>query len=103
MGRRLKHDYDDGYLMLAYWVVSHNTLPRIKQALVDDNWLRVRVREDCLNLDLAGPFLDAIIQDLTAEEKLWLRARLKVLGDDLFAHLDKKRLRDNIAKIIHNP
>lgn len=103
MGKRLKQDYDDGYLMLAYWIVSHNTLPRVKQALHDNNWLRMRVREECVGLDLAGPFLDAIYQDLNGDQKLWLRARLKTLGDDLYTLLDIGRLRDEITKIIEKP
>lgn len=94
--------YNDAYLMLAYYIVSHNTLPRVRQSLHDNNWLRARLREDCVALDLAGPFLDAICQDLNANQKLFLRARLKELADDLFQLLDVERLRAEIMKIIDN-
>lgn len=96
-------DYDDGYLMLAYYIVSHNLAVHVRAALSDDTWLRARVREDCLNLDLAGPFVDAIVQDLSPDDRLWLRGRLRELGDDLYSLLDKKRLRENISKIAQLP
>lgn len=102
MGKRLKQEYDDGYLMLAYYIVSHNTLPRVRQALHDNNWLRARLREDCVALDLSGPFLDAICQELSADQKLFLRARLKALGDDIFQLMDIERLRREITRIIDN-
>lgn len=95
--------YDDGYLMLAYYIVSHNLPVHIKSALEDDSWLRSRVREDCLNLDLAGPFIDTIVQDLSPDDRLWLRGRLRALGDDLYSRLDKERLRENISKIAQLP
>lgn len=102
MSKRVFQDYDDGYLMLAYYIASHYQMPHIRQALSGDDWLRARVREDCSALDLAGPFVDAIVQDFDADERAWLRGRLKELGDELFVRLDKARLRRNIREIIEN-
>lgn len=99
----MKEAYDDGYLMLAYYIISHHLPVHVQSALTDDSWLRSRVREDCLNLDLAGPFIDTIVQHLGAEDRLWLRRRLRALGDDLFSKLDKERLRENISKIAKLP
>lgn len=92
--------YDDPYLMLAYHIVSHHSLPEIRRAITDDNWLRTQVQKDCVELDLAGPYLDTIMQDLDEHNRLWLRARLKELGAAMFTQLDLKRLRANIFRII---
>lgn len=92
--------YDDPYLMLAYYIVTHYSLPYIKRAIEDDEWLRDRVCEDCIGLDLAGPFLDTIMEDLDNHNRLWLRGRLKELGEQLFTRLDTKRLRKRILQIV---
>lgn len=102
MGKRVFQIYDDGYLMLAYYIASHYNMPHINQALSGDDWLRARVRDDCVKLDLAGPFIDAIVQDFDADERAWLRGRLKELGDEIFSRMDKKRLRQNIREVIEN-
>lgn len=92
--------YDDPYLMLAYYIVSHYPPRIIKRAIYEDEWLLARVQEDCINLDLAGPFLDAIVQDLDEHKRLWLRKHLKVLGEALYTQLDITQLRKRILQII---
>lgn len=92
--------YDDQYLMLALYIVTHYSTAYIKRAITDDEWLRDRVCEDCMNLDLAGPFLDTIMQDIDNHKRLWLRGRLKELGAELYTQLDVKRLRKRILQIV---
>lgn len=92
--------YDDPYLMLAYYIVTHYGLPDIKRALTEDAWLEARVCEDCIGLDLAGPFLDAIMEYVDQHKRLWLRERLKALGKEMFTQLDLKRLRRNIIRLV---
>lgn len=92
--------WDDQYLMLAYYIVSHYSLPEIRRALTDDEWVRTQVQKDCMLLDLCGPWVDAIVQDLDDHKRLWLRGRMKELGAELFTQLDLKRLRRNIFRII---
>lgn len=100
MGRRLDKELDDGYMFLAYWIVSHNGIPAIKQALYGDDWLQSQVCKDCKGFDLSGPFVDAILQDLNAEGRAWVRERLREFGEGLFKYLDKPRLRQNIREIL---
>lgn len=92
--------YDDPYLMLALYIVTHYSKTYIKRAIEDDQWLRDRVCEDCMGLDLAGPFLDTIMEDIDSHKRLWLRARLRELGEELFTQLDVKRLRKRILQIV---
>lgn len=92
--------YDDPYLRLALFIISHYPEHQIKRAIEDDEWLKARIREDCVDLDLAGPFVDAIVQDLDTHKRLWLRARLKELGDAFYTQLDVKRLRKKIIQLI---
>lgn len=92
--------YDDPYLRLALYIISHYPTQQIRRAVEDDEWLRARVREDCMELDLAGPFLDTIMQDIDIHNRLWLRARLKELGDAMYTQLDVKRLRKKIIQLI---
>lgn len=99
IGARIK-DYDDPYLMLAYYIVSHHSIVEIRRALTDNDWLKSQVQKDCMLLDLAGPYLDTIVQELDEHNRLWLRARLKELGAAMFTQLDVKRLRANIFRII---
>lgn len=94
---------DDAYLMLAYYIVGHYNEKQIRQAIYDDDWLKARVQEDCMNLDLCGPFLDTIMQDVDEHNRLWLRAHLKKLGSELFTKLDLKKLRKRILQIIASP
>lgn len=93
-------DYDDPYIMLAYYIISHHSVIEIRRALTDDDWLRTQVQKDCIALDMAGPYLDAIMQELDEHNRLWFRARMKELGAEMFTQLDLKRLRGNIFKII---
>lgn len=92
--------YDDPYLMLALYIVTHYSLPYIKRAIYEDDWLRDRVCEDCVNLDLAGPFLDTIMQEVDEHDRLWLRRHLQELGRQMFTKLDLKRLRKRILQIL---
>lgn len=92
--------WDDPYLMLAYYIVSHYPVKTIWRALEDDNWLKMRVQEDCMDLDLKGPFLDAIMQGVDEHNRLWLRGKLKELGAELFSKLDVKLLRQRILQIV---
>lgn len=92
--------YDDPYLMLAYYIVSHYPIKTIRQAIYDDDWIKARVQEDCMNLDLCGPFLDTIMQYIDEHKRLWLRRQLKQLGAELFTQLDIKLLRKRILQII---
>lgn len=96
----MTHAYDDPYLRLALYIVSHYPIQQIRRAIEDDDWLRARVREDCMELDLAGPFLDTIMQDIDVHKRLWLRVRLKALGDEMFTQLDIKQLRKKIIQLI---
>lgn len=100
MGTGVDEIDNDAYLMLAYYMVGHYTIKQIRQAIYDDDWLKARVQEDCINLDLGGPFIDAIMQDVDEHNRLWLRAHLKALGAELFTKLDLKRLRKRILQII---
>lgn len=100
MGQEIIDGSNDPYIMLAYYIVSHYSLPAIRRALTDDEWIRGRVQEDCMELDLAGPFLDAVMHDIDQHNRLWLRGRLKELGAAMFTMLDLKRLRKHILQII---
>lgn len=95
-----ENPYDDPYLMLAYHIVAHYPDSVLKRAVYEDEWLRARVQEDCMALDLAGPFLDVIVEHLDEHNRLWLRGRLKELGAELFTQLDVPRLRKRILQII---
>lgn len=86
--------------MLAYHIVSHYSLPQIRRAIYEDEWLKARVQEDCVNMDLSGPFVDTIMQYLDEHDRLWLRRHLKALGAELFTKLDVKQLRKRILQII---
>lgn len=92
--------WDDPYLMLAYHIVAHYSPVQIRQAIYEDDWLKARVQEDCVNLDLCGPFLDTIMQYVDEHDRLWLRGHLKRLGAELFTKLDVKLLRKRILQII---
>lgn len=94
---------NDPYVMLAYYIVGHYSVIQIERALTDEEWLRNRVREDCVGLDLAGPFLDAIMCEVDQHNRVWLRGRLKELGDALFTKLDVPRLRRHIRGIVLLP
>lgn len=90
----------DPYLMLAYYIVSHYPAPQIQRAIYEDDWLKARMQEDCMNLDLGGPFIDTVMQDIDERDRLWLRRHLKALGAELYTKLDLVRLRKRILQII---
>ena len=94
------NSYDDPYLMLAYYIVSHYSLTDIKRSIYEDEWLKARVIEDCYNLDLGGPFIDTVMQEIDERARLWLRPHLKTLGEAFWERLDLKRLRKNILQIL---
>lgn len=100
MGKKLDKELDDGYVFLAYWIVSHNGLPTIRQVMTGSDWLKSQVCKDCSNLDLSGAFVDAIVQDLDAEGRAWVRQQLREFGEGLYKYLDKPRLRQNIREIL---
>lgn len=102
MGRTIDRELDDGYRFLAYHIVSHHNMPTINQALKETDWLVSQVCHECKELDLAGPFVDAIVQDLDAEGRAWVREQLRVFGEGLAKYLDKPRLRRNIREILGN-
>lgn len=94
---------DDPYKMLAYFVVSHYSLPQIQRILTEDAYVKKQVVNDCLDLDVHGPFLDAMMYSIEQSKRLWLRGVLRTLGEQMFTQLDLERLRDNIQEIIALP
>ena len=97
------NDINDPYKFLALYIVSHYGIKDIQQALSNRDWLRKQMQYDCIHMDLAGPFVDAVMQDLADHDKIWLRGQLKELGAALFTKLDVERLRNNISEIVVMP
>lgn len=92
-------DYDDPYAMLAWYIVSHCPTAEIAQALTSEDWIRRQIRQELYTQDFRGPFLDTIMEQLDAHNRLWLRRELNELADALLTQLDIERLRHYISEI----
>lgn len=93
---------DDAYLRLALHIISHYPKDEIKQALEDDEWLKARVREECMQLDFSGPFLDTIMQGIDTHNSLWFWNRLREISAIFYQKLDTDQLREKIIQLVQD-
>lgn len=94
-------EYDNPYRILAHAVVGFYRPADVIRMLTDDEYLLNCVSKEVRQQDLAGIFVDCIVEDILAHKKrMELMHALDELAQFLFNHLDKKRLRSEIVRAL---
>ena len=91
--------YDNPYAVLAWHLVAMLPLKSLKELLCSDTFIKRMVVEEAKQVDISGPFLDCIDEDI---QKRWrLRGRnsqLKQLGEYYFSELNLEKVREEVRK-----
>lgn len=89
--------FDNAYAILAYQLVAYNTIPVICRILKDDDFVKKMLIKEVRYQDLAGPFLDPIIEDiLYSKRRMEMMKELDKLADFFWDNLNLNRLRKEI-------
>lgn len=98
MGKNIK-PYDDPYAFLAFYLISISNKSDLQRILEDDDYVYRMVRKETREQDLAGHFVDAIVEEiLTNKKRMGLMSALDVVADYLCEELDLERLRKKISE-----
>lgn len=97
------YEADDPYKILAQHIVGFYRPADVLKILTDNSYLKNCVVKECRDLDLGGPFIDCIIENILAEKDRmeWMH-ELDAVGTYLFSRLDRGRLRDEIVQILND-
>lgn len=91
--------YDDPYAILAAHLTAVLSIKSLKKCLCNNAFVKSMVASEMKMLDIKGPFLDCIDQELISNDKLRKKnAMLNQLGEYYFSELDMPRLRAEIRK-----
>ena len=90
-------DRDDPYSILACQMIVQYGVIDLQRILTDSDFLRRIAKKEAKNMDIRGPLLDVVYQDMIDNGKRKeLMAKLSELGLFFFDNLDRQRLRKNI-------
>lgn len=91
---RFDRPYDDPYKVLAWHLVSVLSVRSLKRVLTNNLFIKSMVLNEANQLDISGPFLDCIDEEIAHKEHLRSKNKqLKSLGEYYFSELDLERLR----------
>lgn len=99
----MREECDDPYKMLACCLIAYLRRADIERLLHDNEYLERLVKKEARQLDLAGWFIDTIVEEMLENKaRMKLMAELDKLGHALYLNIDKVRLRrelkDNYRK-----
>ena len=102
MGRLIfNQPYDNPYRILALHLASTLSLHSLKRVMHDTNFIRSLVLSETRQVDLSGPFLDCVDQEIISNDNVRMKnAALKSLGEFYYSNLDVPRLREELRKFV---
>ena len=92
-----RFEMDDPYKILAHLIVGHYRPADVMRILGDDEFLATLIQKETRQVDIAGWFLDCIIEDILSQRKrMEYMHELDKLAKYYFDCLNKDRLRKEI-------
>lgn len=99
---RYFYEIDDPYKILAHHVVGFYRPADVWRILTDNAYLKNIVVKEVRMMDLGGPFIDCIIENILEDkDRMEYMHELDRLGEYYFSRLDKERLRDEILAVLN--
>lgn len=93
------YEDNDPYAFLAWDVISRLTNAEINRFIVDDDFVFRMLKKEVRGLDLQGPFIDCVIDNILRDkERMELMEELDKLSEYLFNKLDIAKLRNKILE-----
>lgn len=97
------YDYDNPYRILAHHIVGAYRASDVIRCLTDNSFLKTLVIKEVRDMDLAGHFVDCIIENiLDDKDRMEYMEKLDELAIYYYSKLDKGRLRDEILNVLNN-
>lgn len=97
------YDYDNPYRILAHHIVGAYRASDVIRCLTDNSFLKTLVIKEVRDMDLAGHFVDCIIENiLDDKDRMEYMKKLDELAIYYYSKLDKGRLRDEILNVLNN-
>lgn len=95
------YDFDDPYAVLAHSIVGDYRPSDVMRMLTDNEFLLNCIIKEVRQLDIGGPFLDCIIENiLTGKKRMEYMGQLDKLASYYYSRLDKDRLRREIVGVL---
>lgn len=99
---RYFYEIDDPYKILAHHIVGFYRPADVIRVLTDNSYLKNLVLKDVRMMDLGGPFVDCIIENILEDkDRMEYMHELDKLGTYYYSRLDKERLRDEILTVLN--
>lgn len=96
------YEYDDPYTLLAHHIVGTYRPADVLRCLTDNSYLKTLIIKEVRQQDLAGHFIDCVIEDILEEkDRMEYMHKLDNLAGYYYSRLDKGRLRDGILAVLN--
>ena len=93
--------YDDPYVMCVCRLISQHNPAEIQRMLVDNNYIKNIILKETRITDFAGPFLDAIVEEIyTHKKRMEMMRELDKLSVYFYNNLDVERFRKTIRYVV---
>lgn len=96
------YEIDDPYKLLAHHIVGFYRPADVLRILTDNSYLKNRILKETRMMDLGGPYIDCIIENILEEkDRMEYMHKLDELGTYYYSKLNKERLRDEILAVLN--
>lgn len=95
------YEYDNPYKILAHHIVGFYRPEDVIRTLTDNIYIATIIKREVRDIDIGGPFLDCVIEDILAKKKrMEYMGHLDALSKYYYTMLDKARLREEIKNAL---